>query len=88
MIENIDHNLGRLMNFLKETGRDENTIVIMVNDNGVTEGLGVYNAQMRGPKCSAWEGGTRLSPFGAGPESGNPSPGQPDRPPRRPPDPL
>ena len=63
MIENIDHNLGRLMNFLKETGRDENTIVIMVNDNGVTEGLDVYNAQMRGPKCSAWEGGTRAFSF-------------------------
>ncbi len=63
MIENIDYNLGRLMNFLKETGRDENTILIMVNDNGVTEGLDVYNAKMRGPKCSAWEGGTRAFSF-------------------------
>ena len=44
--ENIDYNLGRLMKFLKDTGRDEDTIVIMVNDNGVTEGLDVYNANM------------------------------------------
>ena len=63
MIENIDHNLGRLMKFLKDTRRDQNTILIMVNDNGVTEGLDVYNAHMRGPKCSAWHGGTRAFSF-------------------------
>ena len=63
MVENIDYNLGRLMKFLKDTGRDKNTILIMVNDNGVTEGLDVYNANMRGPKCSAWEGGTRAFSF-------------------------
>ena len=63
MIENIDFNLGRLMQFLKESDRDNDTIVIMLNDNGVTEGLDVYNANMRGPKCSAWEGGTRAFSF-------------------------
>ena len=63
MIENIDYNLGRLMKFLKKSGRDQNTVVIMVNDNGVTEGLDVYNANMRGPKCSAWQGGTRAFSF-------------------------
>ena len=61
MIENIDFNLGRLMKFLKSRKLDEDTIVIMINDNGGTEGLDVYNAKMRGPKCSAWEGGTRFS---------------------------
>ena len=63
MIENIDFNLGRLMKFLKSRKLDEDTIVIMINDNGVTEGLDVYNAKMRGPKCSAWEGGTRAFSF-------------------------
>ena len=63
MIENIDFNLGRLMKFLKSTNKDQDTIVIMINDNGVTEGLDVYNANMRGPKCSAWEGGTRAFSF-------------------------
>ena len=63
MIENIDFNLGRLMQFLKESNRDNDTIIIMLNDNGVTEGLDVYNANMRGPKCSAWEGGTRAFSF-------------------------
>jgi arylsulfatase A-like enzyme len=63
MIENIDFNLGRLMKFLRETERDKDTIIVMINDNGVTEGLDIYNANMRGPKCSAWEGGTRAFSF-------------------------
>lgn len=63
MIENIDFNLGRLMKFLEETERDKDTIIVMINDNGVTEGLDIYNANMRGPKCSAWEGGTRAFSF-------------------------
>jgi arylsulfatase A-like enzyme len=63
MIENIDQNLGRLTAFLKERGLDENTIVIFMNDNGVTEGLDVYNAGMRGCKATIWQGGTRAMSF-------------------------
>ncbi|MBT3667403.1 MAG: sulfatase-like hydrolase/transferase, partial [Opitutae bacterium] len=63
MIENIDYNLGRLMKFLKDTNREKNTIIIIVNDNGVTEGLDIYNANMRGSKCTAWEGGSRAFSF-------------------------
>ena len=63
MIENIDYNLGRLMKFLKDSNREKETIVIMINDNGVTEGLDVYNANMRGSKCTAWEGGSRAFSF-------------------------
>ena len=63
MVENIDQNLGRLNAFLKERGLDENTIVIFMNDNGVTEGLDVYNAGMRGCKATVWQGGTRAMSF-------------------------
>jgi arylsulfatase A-like enzyme len=63
MIENIDQNLGRLTAFLKKRGLEENTILVFMNDNGVTEGLDVYNAGMRGCKCTAWEGGTRAMSF-------------------------
>ena len=72
MIENIDHNLGRLMKFLKDTRRDRNTILIMVNDNGVTEGLDVYNAHMRGPNARLGMEARVLSHFGDGLENGNP----------------
>ena len=64
MIENIDFNLGRLMKFLKKTNRDEDTIVIMINDNGVTEGLDVYKYARS--EMLAWEGGTRAFSFGDG----------------------
>lgn len=63
MIENIDDNLGRLDNFLEKRKLEEDTIVIFINDNGVTVGLDVYNAGMRGPKCTVWEGGTRAFSF-------------------------
>lgn len=59
MIENIDYNFGRLIEYLEAKGLDENTIIIFMNDNGVTEGLDVYNAGMRGSKASIWEGGSR-----------------------------
>jgi arylsulfatase A-like enzyme len=63
MVENIDQNVGRLEAFLKERGLEENTIVMLMTDNGETEGLDVYNAGMRGCKCTAWEGGTRAMSF-------------------------
>ena len=59
MVANLDYNIGRLMAFLKEKGLDENTIVILMSDNGQTWGLDVYNANMRGCKATAWHGGTR-----------------------------
>ena len=54
MIENIDFNPGRLMQFLKESDRDNDTIVIMLNDKGLRKDL-MYNANMYCPKCSAWK---------------------------------
>ena len=63
MIENVDYNVGRLMAYLKENDLEQNTIVIFMNDNGVTEGLDVYNANMRGCKCTVWEGGSRAMSF-------------------------
>ncbi len=63
MIANIDYNLGRLLAFLEERELDEDTIVIFMNDNGVTVGLDVYNADMRGSKCTIWEGGSRAMSF-------------------------
>jgi len=59
MVANLDYNIGRLMAFLKEKKLDENTIVVLMSDNGQTQGLDVYNANMRGCKATAWHGGTR-----------------------------
>jgi arylsulfatase A-like enzyme len=60
MIANIDHNMGRLETMLKETGLQENTILIFMSDNGGTIGVPLYNAGMRGTKVQLWEGGHRV----------------------------
>jgi arylsulfatase A-like enzyme len=49
MVANLDYNIGRLMAFLKEKKLDDNTIVILMSDN----------ANMRGCKATAWQGGSR-----------------------------
>ncbi|SMD44412.1 arylsulfatase A [Aquiflexum balticum DSM 16537] len=60
MVENIDDNVGRLMEFLKESGKIENTIVIFMTDNG-PNGIR-YNGGMKGKKADLDEGGVRV-PF-------------------------
>jgi len=59
MVANIDYNVGRLLKFLGEHGLEKDTILLFMNDNGQTKGLDVYNAGMRGCKCTIWEGGSR-----------------------------
>ncbi len=63
MVANLDYNLGRLMKYLHEKQLEENTIIIYMNDNGQTHGLDVYNAGMRGSKCTIWQGGGRAMSF-------------------------
>jgi len=79
MIENIDENLGLMLEKLDEWELMENTVIIFMSDNGMTGGgsgkmgkpLGtdpngspmfLYNADMKGLKGSADEGGCRV-PF-------------------------
>jgi len=61
-IEQVDQKMGELRNFLKEKGLEKNTILIFLTDNGTSGGERVYNANMRGNKGSAYEGGHRV-PF-------------------------
>jgi arylsulfatase A-like enzyme len=78
MIENIDDNIGRLLEWLKTSGLEENTIVIFMSDNGTSAGVARppsrpedleaperwtgFNAVMRGMKGTVYEGGHRV-PF-------------------------
>jgi arylsulfatase B len=62
MIANIDDNVGKLRKFLSDEGLAENTIFIFTTDNGTAGGDKVFNAQMRGKKGSAYDGGHRV-PF-------------------------
>lgn len=63
MIENIDWNMGRLQQFLKEHDLYDNTILVFTSDNGTALGDEVYNAGMRGRKRSLYDGGHRVPLF-------------------------
>ena len=73
MHANLDHNIGRMLAFVKQQGLSENTLIIYASDNGHgmggatkvghgTNGFlsedGLYNAGMRGGKSQIWRGGT------------------------------
>lgn len=60
MCENIDWNVGRVVDKLKELGLEENTILIYLSDNGPNGWR--WNGGMEGVKGSTDEGGVR-SPF-------------------------
>lgn len=71
MISKIDENVGKLMQYLKSSGLDKKTIIVFMTDNGTAAGASFdkseytqlgFNANMRGQKGSAYEGGHRV-PF-------------------------
>jgi len=60
MVENIDQNVGRMLDALAESGVAEHTIVVYLHDNGPATNS--YVGEMRGTKSTILEGGIR-SPF-------------------------
>ncbi|MFI3258576.1 MAG: sulfatase [Rikenellaceae bacterium] len=61
LIESMDQNVGRLLEALRETGEEDNTVIIFTTDNG-----GLYSVSKQWPlragKGSFYEGGIRV-PF-------------------------
>lgn len=67
MVENMDWNVGRLLNTLKETGLDKTTVVVFTSDHGGLSNngslgikLATTNFPLRGGKGHLYEGGTRV----------------------------
>lgn len=60
MVTNIDDNVGKMLQKLKDMGIDDNTVVIFMTDNGPQQRR--YIAGMRGRKGSVYRGGVRV-PF-------------------------
>jgi arylsulfatase A-like enzyme len=63
VVEEIDHNVGRIMACLKEHDLDNNTYVILTSDNGpwwIKRDHGGSAEPLRGAKTSAWDGGLRV----------------------------
>ena len=61
MVENIDDNVGRIINKLQELNLEESTIIVYLSDNGPNGWR--WNAGMRGKKGSIDEGGVRSPLF-------------------------
>ena len=62
MVQALDDNVGRLLDMLKQTGLDKNTVVIFTSDNGglsTSEGSPTSNLPLRGGKGWLTEGGIR-----------------------------
>lgn len=63
MIENMDWNIGRILDKLEQLGIDENTMVIFTSDNGglsTAEGSPTSNAPLKAGKGWLYEGGIRV----------------------------
>lgn len=68
MVANIDHNVGRLLATLDQLGLAEDTLVVFTSDHGPCPSASVngqirYNAGLRGPKGTMYEGGLRVPCF-------------------------
>jgi arylsulfatase A-like enzyme len=63
VIEEIDRNVGRILDTVKELGLDDRTYVIFTSDNGpwhIKGRAGGSALPLRGAKTSVWEGGFRV----------------------------
>jgi arylsulfatase A-like enzyme len=60
LIEHMDDGIGRVMQCIKDSGIDEDTLVIFVSDNGGQSNVGADNGPLRGGKQNMWEGGIRV----------------------------
>ena len=63
IIEEIDWNVGRILDAVKKLGLDDNTYVIFCSDNGpwfIKRQQGGSARPLRGAKTSTWEGGLRV----------------------------
>lgn len=62
MIESLDDNVGRIVDFLDRSGLRENTLIMFTSDNGQNGGQS-SNHRMRGAKGYIYEGGIRVPTF-------------------------
>ena len=63
VIEELDFNVGRVLDRVKELGLDEQTYIVFTSDNGpwlVRENHGGHAKPLRSGKTSCWEGGLRV----------------------------
>ncbi|GGK27380.1 N-acetylgalactosamine-6-sulfatase [Yeosuana aromativorans] len=60
LIEHLDYNVGRIIEELKLSGLDKNTIIVFTSDNGGALHYGASNQPYSGGKGDMFEGGIRV----------------------------
>ena len=68
MVENLDYNVGRVLDRLDKLKLADNTIVVYFSDNGPNTWR--WNGNMKGRKGTTDEGGVALAAIGATPWKG------------------
>ncbi len=63
LVEHMDAGIGRVREALRESGIEQDTLVVYVSDNGGAEDAGAYNGPFRGSKAHMYEGGIRVPCF-------------------------
>ena len=59
MVESLDENVGRILQWLDETGLRKDTIIVFTSDNGGFH-MATHNRPLRGYKGELYEGGIRV----------------------------
>ena len=59
-VEHMDHEIGRVLDRIKELGIEKNTLIVFSSDNGGSIHQGATNHPWRGGKQDHWEGGIRV----------------------------
>lgn len=60
MVNNLDGNIGRILQTLTDLNIDDNTIVLFQSDNGPAPNEAGSSGELRGKKFTEWEGGVRV----------------------------
>jgi arylsulfatase A-like enzyme len=60
LIEHLDYFIGKVLAALKNTGLEENTLVIFSSDNGGQLNVGANNGELSGGKQNMYEGGIKV----------------------------
>ena len=60
MVASLDDGVGRVLAALRRAGRERNTLVVFLSDNGADPDYGGSNRPLRGRKTEYFEGGIRV----------------------------